>query len=73
MKGPTPTVNVRRAQIDEIDQALIDLIKRRRALSELVQSERMQNGGTRMDLGPVLWIMVGGVGTSRVSGVLPER
>ncbi|MGC4856674.1 hypothetical protein ACLQ24_25705, partial [Micromonospora sp. DT4] len=24
-------------------------------------------------LGPVLWIMVGGVGTSRVSGVLPER
>jgi chorismate mutase len=45
------TIPVLRGQIDALDEAIINLVAERARLSSRVQTARMNDGGTRVELG----------------------
>jgi chorismate mutase len=44
-------IDTLRGQIDQLDQAIIDLVRERAAVSAKVQAARIAAGGTRLELG----------------------
>jgi chorismate mutase len=45
------TIPVLRGQIDALDEAIINLVAERTRLSRRIQTARMNDGGTRVELG----------------------
>lgn len=49
--GAAGEIQVLRAQIDALDEAIVRLVAERAKLSGRIQVARMNNGGTRVELG----------------------
>jgi len=50
-KSSTDAIPVLRAQIDAMDEAILQLVAERAKLSRRIQLARMNGGGTRVELG----------------------
>ena len=50
-KNSTDAIPVLRAQIDAMDEAILQLVAERAKLSRRIQLARMNGGGTRVELG----------------------
>lgn len=49
--GAQDKIDTLRQQIDALDEAIINLVKERAQVSKLIQTARINDGGTRVELG----------------------
>ncbi|MGW0581068.1 chorismate mutase [Streptomyces sp. NPDC002920] len=66
--GATRFIDEQRARIDEMDEQLIELIKKRKEISRNIQECRLGAGGTRSDVSRennILQIYREGIGSQR--------
>lgn len=49
--GPAETIDMLRGQIDALDTAIINLVAERMRVSQRIQTTRINDGGTRVELG----------------------